>query len=90
MMKRILKISAFCLALALIAGVCSFANGLVGNPFSKMLARRTAESYLENNLTDTDYTVETVAYNFKDGGYYARIVSPSSIDGHFTDEKFVC
>ena len=84
MIKRILKISAFCLALALIAGVCSFANGLVGNPISKIMARHTAESYLENNLPDTDYTVETVAYNFKDAGYYAHIVSPSSMDGHFT------
>lgn len=84
MKKRILKISAFCLAIVMIAGVCSFANGLVGNPISKWMARYTAEKYLEANLPDTDYTVETVAYNFKDSGYYARIVSPSSMDGHFT------
>ncbi len=84
MKKRILKISAFCLALALIAGVCSFANSLVGNPISKILARRTAEKYLETTHPDTDYTVETVSYSFKDGGYYAHVVSRSSMDGHFT------
>ena len=38
MKKRILKISAFCLAMVLIVGVCWFASGLIGNPFSKMLA----------------------------------------------------
>lgn len=84
MIKRISKIAAFCLALALIAGVCSFANGLVGNPISKMLARRAAETYLKNEHSNTDYTIETVSYNFKDGGYYAHVISSSSMDGHFT------
>ena len=84
MKKRILKITAFCLAIVLIIGICSFANGLVGNPISKMMARRTAENYLEAKYADIDYEIETVAYNFKDGGYYAHIVSPSSIDSHFT------
>ena len=84
MIKRILKISAFCVAVALIIGVCSFANGLVGNPFSKMLARRTAEKHLEANYPETDYIIDTVSYNFKDSGYYAHITSPRSMDGNFT------
>ena len=49
MKKRILKISALCLAIVLIVGVCWFANGLVGNPISKTMARNAAEKYLETN-----------------------------------------
>ena len=84
MKKRILKISALCLAILLIIGVCWFANGLVGNPISKMMARNAAEKYLETNYPNTDYAIEEVSYSFKDGGYYSHIVSPSSMDGNFT------
>lgn len=83
MKKRILKIAAFCLAVALIIGIFSFADGLVGNPISKLLARHTAKKYLEINFADTDYEIEKISYSFKDGKYYAHIVSPTSMDGHF-------
>ena len=49
MKKRIMKISALCLAIVLIIGVCWFANGLVGNPISKKMARNSAEKHLETN-----------------------------------------
>ena len=84
MKKRILKISAFCLAIVLIVGVCWFANGLVGNPVSKMMAGSAAKKYLETNYPNTDYEVQEVSYSFKDGGYYAHVVTPSSMDGNFT------
>ena len=84
MKKRILKAAALCLAVLLIAGVCFFANGLVGNPLSKRLAQRTAEKHLETHYPHTDYAIEEVSYSFKDGSYYAHIVSPSRMDGNFT------
>jgi hypothetical protein len=84
MKKRVLKISALCLAIALILGVCWFANGLVGNPISKAVARHTAEKHLEANYPNTDYAIEEVSYSFKDGNYYAHVASPSSMDGNFT------
>jgi len=84
MKKRILKIAALCLAILLIVGVCSFANGLVGNPVSKLMARNAAEKYLEANYSNTDYAIEEIFYSFKDGGYYVHVVSPSSMDGNFT------
>ena len=84
MKKRILKLSALCLAIVLIIGVCWFANGLVGNPISKMMARNAAEKYLETNYPNTDYEIQAVSYSFKDVGYYAHVVSPSSMDGNFT------
>ena len=82
--KRIIKISAFCLAILMTAGVCWFANGLVGNPISKMLAKHTASSYIEDRYANTDYEIQEISYSFKDSGYYAHIVSPKSMDGNFT------
>ena len=44
MKKKILKIAALVIAIALIIGICWFANGLVGNPISKSLATRKQAS----------------------------------------------
>ena len=84
MKKRILKIAAFVFAIALIAGVCVFANALVGNPISKAMATNTAEKHLEENFADKDFEIERVFYSFKDGYYHALVSSPSSIDTSFT------
>ena len=84
MKKRILKIAAFVFAIALIVGVCVFANALVGNPISKAKATNTAEKHLEENFADKDFEIERVTFSFKDGYYHAFIYSPSSIDSDFT------
>ena len=84
MKKRILKIAAFIFAIALIVGVCVFANGLVGNPISKAMATNTAEKHIEENYGDKDFEIERVTFSFKDGYYHAFIYSPSSIDSSFT------
>ena len=84
MKKRILKIAAFVFAIALIVGVCVFANALVGNPISKAMATNTAEKHIEENYGDKDYEIERVTFSFKDGYYHAFIYSPSSIDSDFT------
>ena len=84
MKKRILKISAFVVAVILIVGVALFANALVGNPISKMIAKHTAEEHLEEAYADRDFELERVSYSFKDGYYHAYLYSPSSIDSEFT------
>ena len=84
MKKRILKIAAFVFAIALIVGVCIFANALVGNPISKAMATNTAEKHIEENYADKDFEIERVTFSFKDGYYHAFIYSPSSIDSDFT------
>ena len=84
MKKRILKIAAFVFAIALIVGVCIFANALVGNPISKAMATNTAEKHIEENYGDKDFEIERVTFSFKDGYYHAFIYSPSSIDSSFT------
>jgi hypothetical protein len=84
MKKKILKIAAFIVAVALIAGLCWFANGLVGNPISKLLATNTAKQYLQDHHPDTDYQLDAVTFNFKFVCYNAYFSSPSSPDSSFT------
>lgn len=84
MKKKILKTVAVIITIALVVGVCIFANAFVGNPISKHIATNTAEKHLEEKYSDRDFEIEKVVYNFKDGYYHAFIKSPSSIDSHFT------
>lgn len=84
MKKKWLKIGALCVALVIIAGLCWFANALVGNPVSKWLATRTAERHLEEVYGHTDFVLERVGFNFKDINYYAHVKSPSSEDSSFS------
>ena len=80
MKKKIFKIVALITAIILIIGLGYFANALLGNPISKMLATNTAKKHLTKNYSNTDYYIERVAYNFKDGNYHVFIKSPTSID----------
>lgn len=86
MFKKVkaLKIPAAVVATGLIAWVCLFSNGLVGNPVSKILAERTAREYIKTQFPDTDYELEELGFSFKSGDYYAHIKSPSSEDSSFT------
>ncbi len=84
MKKKILKVLALVVAIALIIGIGVFANSLVGNPVSKYLATKTANEYIEKTYSDKDFIIEDVNYDFKTGGYYARVTSPTSIDSHFS------
>ena len=84
MKKKILKIAALIVALALIVGVCIFANSLVGNPISKLLATNTAKQYIKDNHPDMDYQLDGVTFNFKFVCYNAYFSSPSSPDSSFT------
>ena len=84
MKKKILKIAALVVALALIVGVCIFANSLVGNPISKLLATNTAKQYIKENHPDMDYQLDGVTFNYKFVCYNAYFTSPSSPDSSFT------
>ncbi|MBR3789954.1 MAG: DUF3139 domain-containing protein [Clostridia bacterium] len=84
MKKKILKVLALVLAIILILGIGVFANSLVGHPVSKYLATKSANEYIEKTYSDKDFVIEEVNYDFKTGGYYARVTSPTSIDSHFS------
>lgn len=84
MKQKVLKTAAFLVAVVLIIGLGTFANALVGNPVSRLLAKRTAAAYLSEHYGDTEFVLEKVSYSFKEGGYYADIRSPGSDDLYFT------
>lgn len=84
MKKKVLKIIALVIAIALIVGICLVANGLNGNPISKMLAKKAANEYLEENFSDTDYYIEELGFSFKFSNYYAHVRSVTSMDTQFT------
>lgn len=81
---KILKITALIVALVLIIGIAWFANALLGNPVSKMLATNTAKNHLAETYAGTDYYIDRIGYSFKTADYYAHIKSPSSVDTEFT------
>ncbi|MDI9475694.1 MAG: hypothetical protein WBI21_08500 [Natronincolaceae bacterium] len=82
-MKKIIKIAAGIIAIALISTLLLIANGFLGNPVSKALAERAASKHIEKTYPDLNLQLEKVNYSFKTGGYYALIKSPTSIDIHF-------
>ena len=84
MKKKVLKIIALVVALAMIAGIAWVANGLNGNPISKMLAKKAANEYLEVNFPDTDFYIESLGFSFKFTNYYAHVRSETSMDTQFT------
>ena len=84
MKKKVLKIIALVITIALIVGICWVANGLNGNPISKMLAKNAANEYLEANFPDTDYYIEELGFSFKFSNYYAHVRSVTSMDTQFT------
>ena len=55
-----------------------------GNPLSKYLVTKNAETYIQENFQDSDFEIEDVAYDFKTGNYYVQVMSPSSGDSSFT------
>lgn len=84
MKKKTLKGIAAIAAFVMIIGLGWFSNALIGNPVSKMLAVSTAKKHVAETYPGTDFIIERVSYNFKDGNYHAFIKSPSSIDTEFS------
>ena len=83
-MKKLIKIIAVMVAVLLTVGLLVVANGFVGNPISKLIVTHEAKEYLEETYPDTDYYIDSVAYSFKTGGYYAHVKSHSSEDTYFS------
>ena len=83
-MKKALKIVAIVFLIVLVAITVLFANVFFGNPISKALVQNTAQKYVEETYSNTDYELGDVTYSFKDGYYYAHVYSPSSMDTHFS------
>lgn len=82
--SKMLRAGAAVLALTIIAGILWFANGLVGNPASRILAHRSAQRYIALTYPGMNLELEKAQYDFKSGNYYVHVKSPMSIDTHFT------
>lgn len=82
--KQFKKIIAAIIAFVLIGVVLFLANGMVGNPVSKMLANKAAKKHVAEYYSDLDLELEKAFYNFKDGRYNVKASSTSSIDTHFS------
>lgn len=78
------RIAAGLAAVALTCGILVFSNSLVGNPLCRAIAESNAIRQLNTTYAHLDVELETVGFNFKTGGYYARVRSDSSIDTHFS------
>ena len=83
MKRKAVKIIAWTLGTILLLTLAFFANAFFGNPVSGALARRSARQLLAREHPGTDYVIRDVGYNFKTGGYWIHIESPSSPDGAF-------
>lgn len=83
-LPKLLRVALAAAAMALTCGILYSANGLVGNPVCKAIARNHAEKMLVQEFAGLDLEIEKASFNFKDGGYYVRVRSDSSIDTHFT------
>jgi len=82
--RKWLKILAGALGIGILLWLAVFANSLVGNPVSRALVRRGASGLLAREHPGTDYTVGDVGFDFKSGGYWAHVQSPSSPDSAFS------
>ena len=83
-MKKLKRIVGITISIALLTGLLWFGNAMMGNPVSHALASKAAKAFLSDRFSGTDYQMERITYNFKDGRYHAFMVSPTSIDGDFS------
>lgn len=82
-MKRILKVGAVVLAIALIALLIFIVNGFAGNPISSYIAKVKITNYVNETYPDMEYTMTDVSYNFKNSDYGVFIQSETSEDTQF-------
>lgn len=83
-MKKILKIVAIVVGVALLCGILWFTNAMVGNPVSRLLANNHAESYGAQHYGDLDLVRDKATYSFKTGYYYVWFHSETEDDLHFS------
>lgn len=82
--KKVTSVICWTVCIAFLCVGLYFLSTFFGNPISAALARSNANRYLTENHPNTDFTVSEVRFDPKSESYFAEIVSPSSIDSHFT------
>lgn len=82
--RKPLRVIAAVIAFAMIAVLLEFANELLGNPISYLIAKNNAKKYIEEKYSGEGYIIEGVDYSFKFKDYFARAAKPGSEDCYFT------
>lgn len=82
--RKPLRVIAAVIAFAMIAVLLEFANELLGNPVSYLVAKNNAKKYVAENYADEGYVVEDASYFFKFKDYVVHVGKPDSEDCHFT------
>lgn len=83
-MKKRKKYLLFTLLGLFAALVLWFANGIWGNPVSKLIATRAATRYVDQSYPESDFVIDETFYSFKDSRYHVNVISPTSKDSYFT------
>lgn len=83
-MKKAVKAILITLAILIVGVILWFVCAFFGNPVSYFLAKNSADDYIAENYTEYNLEIEKVGYDLKSMGYYAKVVSPESIDTHFS------
>lgn len=78
--KPIHRIIGWALILAVLMIPCAF----FGNPVSWTLVWLRSNAYLDATYPELDIKVSSIVYDFKHGGFYVDVSSPTSIDTHFS------
>lgn len=83
-MKKYLKIGAFFAALLLIGFLVYIVDFFTGYPISYFRVQHTAEQYMEENYSGTDYVLSKPTYSLKLGGFQLEASIPNTLDNHFS------
>lgn len=83
-MKKAVKVVLISLAVIIAGVIIYFVCAFFGNPVSYLLSVNSADDYIEEKYPDYDLEIEKIGYDFKVSGYYAKVVSPTSVDTHFS------
>lgn len=78
------RIFSAIMAFLLIGGLFWYANSLVGNPISNIIANRNARDYVNETYPDMGLETEDAVYDIINRGYKVSLRSPFSIDTHFS------
>ena len=81
--RKPLRVIAAVIAFAMIAVLLEFANELLGNPVSYLVAKHNAKKYVAENYADEGYVVKDASYFFKFKDYAVHVAKPDGEDCQF-------
>lgn len=81
--KKFVRILGWSACVALVCFTVWFLCAFFGNPLSASLSRASADRFLKENFSGTDYEIVDSGFDMKTGEYYVDVLCPGSPDSHF-------